>query len=92
MPFYFFFRKGFNTKIRPVIVQTYIVSFENMGEDSVGPTSVTHKSEGLRGILDADTPVRIELPRNLFHECLSDMPKVCFIINNVDSQFPKKNL
>jgi hypothetical protein len=58
----------------------------------VGPTSVTHKSEGLRGILDADTPVRIELPRNIFHECLSDMPKVCFPINNVDSQFPKKNL
>jgi hypothetical protein len=51
-------------------LETNIVSFANIGEDMVGPTSVTHKSEALRGILDADTPVRIELPRNIFHECI----------------------
>jgi hypothetical protein len=51
---------------------------------------LTHKSEGLRGILDADTPVRIALPRNIFHESLSDTPNVCFPINNF--RYPKKNL
>jgi hypothetical protein len=79
------FSYGFNAKFRPAIVETNIVSFANIGEDMVGPISVTHKSEGLRGIIDADTPVRIELPRNI---CLSVMSK----FNNVNTQFPKKNL
>jgi len=70
----------------------YIVSFANTGEDTVGPTSLTHKSEGLRGILEADTPVRIALPLNIFHESLSDTPNVCFPTNNVNFQYPKKNL
>lgn len=52
MPCFIPFSYGFNAKIRPVIVETYIVSFANIGEDTVGPTSVTHKSEGLRGILE----------------------------------------
>jgi hypothetical protein len=52
MPCFIPFSYGFNAKIRPVIVEAYIVSFANIGEDTVGPTSVTHKSEGLRGILE----------------------------------------
>ena len=86
------FSDRFNAKIRPVIVETYIVPSINTGEDTLGPTSLTHKSEGLRGILEADTPVRIALPRNIFHESLSDTPNVCFPINNVNSRYPKKNL
>jgi hypothetical protein len=81
----------FNAKIRPVIVETYIVPSTNTGEDKLGPTSLTHKSEGLLGILEADTPVLIALPRNIFHESLSDTPNVCFPINNVNFQYPKKN-
>src|SRR5262249_44181828 len=82
----------FNAKIRPVIVGIYIVPPTNTGEDTLGPTSLTHKSEGLRGILESDTPVRIALPRNIFHESLSDTPNVCFPINNVYFRYPKKNL
>ena len=82
----------FNANIRPVTVETYIVSFANTGEDTLGPTFLTHKSEGLRGILEADTPVRIALPRNIFHESLSDTPNACFPINNVNFGYPKKNL
>jgi hypothetical protein len=79
-------------KTRPVIVETYIVPSTNKGEDALGPTSLTHKSEGLPGMLEADTPVRIALPRNIFHESLSDTPNVCFPINNLNSRYRKKNL
>jgi hypothetical protein len=91
MPFYFLFRY-IQSKNRPVIVETYIVPSTNTGEDRLGPTSLTHKSEGLREILEVDTPVRIALPLNIFHESLSDIPKVCFPINNVNFPYPKKNL
>ena len=79
---FIYFSDRFNAKIRPVIVETYIVSSANIGDDTIGPTSLIHKREGLRGILDADTPVRIALPRNIFHESLSDTPNVCFPFNN----------
>ena len=32
------------------------------------------------------------LPRNIFHESLSDTPNVCFPINNLNFRYPKKNL
>lgn len=69
------------------MVETYIVPSPNTGEDTLGPTSVTHKSEGLRRILEAETPVRIELALNIFHECLSDIPNDSFPINNLNSQY-----
>jgi hypothetical protein len=59
------------------------LSSSNTGEDTLGPISVTHKSEGLRAILDAETPVRIELPRNIFHECVSDIADECLPINGL---------
>jgi hypothetical protein len=34
------FSYGFNAKFRPAIVETNIVSFANIGEDMVGPTSL----------------------------------------------------
>jgi hypothetical protein len=37
------------------------------------------------------TPVRIELPRNIFHESLSHIP-FCFPFNNINSQYPKEKL
>jgi hypothetical protein len=70
-------------QIRPVIVPTYILLSSNTGEDTLGPISVTHKSEGLRGILDAETPVRIELPRNIFHECVSDIANDWLPLNSL---------
>ena len=57
------------------MVETYIVSSPTKGEETTGPTSVTNKSEGLRDMFEAEIPVRIELPLNIFHECLSDIPK-----------------
>jgi hypothetical protein len=68
------FSVGSNAKIRPVIVETYIVPCANIGEEIIGPTSVTHKSDGLRLTFEAEIPVRIELPLNIFHDCLSDIP------------------
>ena len=70
-----FLSDGFNAKILPVMVETYIVPSTNTGEETTGPTSVTHKSEGLRDIFEAEMPVRIELPLNIFQECLSDIAK-----------------
>ena len=70
------------------MVETYNVPCANIGEETIGPTSVTHKSEGLRGILEAETPVRIELPLNIFHDCLSDIPNDSIQFNNVNSQSP----
>jgi hypothetical protein len=68
------------------LVETNIGSFANIGEDRLqSPTKV-------KVCEDVDTPVRIELPRNIFHKRLYDMYKVCFPINNVDSQCPKENL
>jgi hypothetical protein len=61
----------------------YILLSSNTGEDTLGPISVIHKSEGLRGMLDAETPVRIELPRNIFHECVSDIAAACLPINGL---------
>jgi hypothetical protein len=66
------------------MVEIYITPFEKRGDETVGPTSVTHKREGLRGILDAEIPVRIEFPRNILHEPLSDIPNDFF--NNLNSQ------
>jgi hypothetical protein len=43
-------------------------------DDTFGPISVTHKSEGLRAILEAETQVRIKLRLNIFHDYLSDIP------------------
>ena len=60
-------------KIRPVMVEIYIVPSSKRGDDTEGPISVSHKSDGLREILDPDTPVRIGFPRNIFHEFLSDI-------------------
>jgi hypothetical protein len=51
----------------------------------IGPTSVNHKSEGLRLILEAEAPVRIELPLNIFHDCLSDIPNDSFLVNDLHS-------
>jgi hypothetical protein len=70
----------------------YLLPSPNIGEDTLGPTSVTHKSDGLRGMLDAEAPVRIELPRNNFQECLSDIPNGCFPINNLHSQYHMKDI
>jgi len=79
------FRDGSNAKTLPVIVEIYITPFEKRGDETVGPTSVTHKREGLRGILDAEIPVRIEFPRNILHEPLSDIPNDFF--NNPNSHY-----
>jgi hypothetical protein len=54
----------------------------NTGEDTLGPISVTHKSEGLRGILDADTPFRIEFPLNMIHEHISEIVNGCSPLND----------
>ena len=66
------------------MVEIYITPFEKRGDETVGPTSVTHKREGLRGILDSEIPVRIEFPRNILHEPLSEIPNDFF--NNLNSQ------
>jgi hypothetical protein len=42
----------------------------------------------LRCILEAEAPVRIELPLNIFHDCLSDIPNDSFPVNNLISQYP----
>jgi hypothetical protein len=55
------------------MVEIYIVPFSNRGDDTEGPISVTHRSNGLQETLDPDTPVRLGLPRNIFHELLSDI-------------------
>ena len=69
------------------------MSSSKTGDDTLGPISVTHKSEGLRGILDAETPVRIELPRNIFHECVSDIANDCLPINGlIDNIHLLKNI
>src|SRR6478736_7684034 len=68
------FLTGFNARILPVRVKTYNVPCANIGDETIGPTSVTHESEGLRCILEEDAPVRMEFPLNIFHDSLSDIP------------------
>ena len=59
------------------------MSCAKTGEETIGPTSVIHKREGLRLILEAETPVLMEHPLNIFHDCLSDIPNDSFVpINN----------
>ena len=68
-----------------MIVEIYITPSKNRGDETVGPTSVTHKSEGLRGILEAETPVRKGFPRNILQESSSDIPNDFF--NNLNHNY-----
>ena len=58
------------------MVETYIVPSPNTGEKRRLVQPLLPIKEGFRDIFEAETPVRIELPLTIFHECLSDIPKL----------------
>jgi hypothetical protein len=64
----------FKAKILPVIVDVYIMPFSKTGDDTIGPNSFAHRKEGLQDKWDADNPVCIIFPLNIFNECSFDFP------------------
>jgi hypothetical protein len=63
--------KMFKENILPVTVATYKLPLSKTGEEMVGPTSVTHRRDGLVIGLELETPVLCGFPLNIRQECTS---------------------